>query len=179
MKFNNLPAAEIAKVQHQEAVVQLAIQTLNSMRVALDLAPVHLHLAPVAEDGSPIAGGIDVQANGYKVSAERVAILAEADRMSKEAQELWAEAERLRSQFRLQLVITQSPGDDGQFSLDLRIFGAMHALYAPRGVEEVCQNAFYLMQGFQPPLPRKPFGTRLDGKETGLYTAADSLFRNQ
>lgn len=113
------------------------------------------------------------------IDKDRLATLAEADRMCKEAQALWAEAERLRSQFRLQLVITQAAGEDERFSLDVRIYGAVHALYAPRSVEEVCQNAFYLMQGFQPPLPRRPFGTRLDGTENGLYTAADSLFRSQ
>lgn len=109
----------------------------------------------------------------------RLDVLAEADRLCKEAQSLLAEADRLRSQFRLAVVITQSPGSDERFSVDCRIFGALQSLGAPVSAEEACQQAFYLIQGIQPPLPRRPFGTRLDGTETGLYTAADSLFRSQ
>ena len=110
---------------------------------------------------------------------DRLATLTEADRLSKEAQALWAEAERLRSQFRIQVVLTQSPGLGDRFSVDCRIFGAMHSLGAPVSAEDACQQAFYLIQGFRPPLPRQHFGTRLAGTETGLYTAADSLFRSQ
>lgn len=109
----------------------------------------------------------------------RLATLAEADRLSKEAQALWAEAERLRSQFRIQVVLTQASGPGDCFTVDCRIFGAMHSLGAPVSAEDACQQAFYLIQGFQPPRPRQPFGTRLAGTETGLYTAADSLFRSQ
>ncbi|WEW97722.1 hypothetical protein P3T65_26415 [Pseudomonas nitroreducens] len=143
MDYKNLSAAEVAKVQHQESVVLLALQTLNSMRMALDLAPVHLDLKQAAGEALVVAG-VDVQATAELAHLH-------AYKLEQDARLLLGKAAELRRSARVAIHLEFQ--EDGLVVVSGWAGGRRDSSYAPRPLDAAVQVISHLAQELREQVP--------------------------
>lgn len=103
-----------------------------------------------------------------------------AARLEEKARDLWKRASQMRAVNAIQVTVSVDGIEQPESAmLVVHVGGEMHSVRHANDAEAACQQLYYLIQGFRPPLPHRPFGTRLDGTESGLCTVPDSLARNQ